>query len=417
MKKLFFPVMLFAVAMSSCSEDETSMGDYPGAAEGEDLVSINVYAGTTKGSDTTTSTLEDSTYVELHIDDSGTISDTYTFTYASSDWSQTEADPVKWGDIVFPANFYSLHDGTAFGDLSFTDNVATYRDYTVSGESTTHKDLVFHASTLDAIPTGNVLSVYHKHALSKIHLYAATGTYNVYIAKATLVNVDGEGTVTITPLADDAASTDVGATWTNSDSNYDDYQYYYIGENAATALNSTTSGSDQLINSDTDAPLMIIPQTTTAITSASIAASSIGTESYVEVIYYMTNTGGYPIVGYPTVSYMSDASDYVDADQDITLYVKAAFPLGYTFTPNKEYDIYLGLGEDGSTGGILVEDVYVDKDGDPVKLTKKDGDSDEEVEIPEKEPGDDVLDGQNSEIDITVSVTTWDDGDSVTLEY
>lgn len=425
MKKLFFPVMLLAAAFVSCSEDEPSIDNVTNATtNGEGLVSINVYAGTTKGTDTTTDTLESDTYVELHIDDSGSVQQSYTFVFKDKDWSQSEDDPIKWSEIVFPANFYSMHDGDAFTGLSFTEDVATYTDYTVSGDSSAHKDLTFHASQLVSIPTGGVLSAYHKHALSKIHLYASTGTNKVYIAKATLINVDGTGTVTITPLttAEEEAG-DVGASW-KSTSDYSDYNYYYIGAEetaAATAIQSSSSTTNSIINTNDDAPLMIIPQSTTGITADEIRSASLTVKSYIEVIYYLTTAADNPLVGYSSVSLRGDASDYIDADQEKTLYVKAAFPLTYEFEPNKEYDIKLGLGAVDTTGGKLVDDFYVDKNGDPVTLTKVDCDDDDEdkeddVDITDIDEGDDILDNLNSEIDITVSVNEWDDGDTHVIE-
>ncbi len=429
MKKLFLPLAILAMTMSSCSNDEPNVGaTTTSSADYGDLVSINAYAGTTRAVDTTTSTLEDSKYVELYIDDSDSIQASYTFIFAADDWSQDETDKIIWDDITFPANFYSMHDGAPFTDLSFTDDTATFTDYTVSGASTEHKDLVYHASQLSAIPTGGAVSLYHKHALSKIHLYAATGSNNVYIARVNLINIESEGTLTITPVTASEISTTNGAKWVIESGNLTDYLYFYTGTTAPSALNSTTNGSDPIINDDDDAPFMIIPQETTAATMTS-TDGSLGTfsDSYVEVIYYMTDSNNMPIVGYSSVGARSDASSYIDDDQDKTLYVMGAFPLGYEFEINKEYDISLGLGTDGSSGGILIADYYVDKDGEAVTLTKKgvdtdkDGDSDEDdgskVEIPEIDEGDDILADSTDCIDIVVTVNDWDDGGSINVEY
>lgn len=419
MKNLFFSAIILGAAFVSCAENETSVGGGTTSAVGDgDLVSINVYAGTTKGVDTDTSTLEGST-VELHIDDSGTISKTYTFTCTDSDWSQS-ASELMWSDIVFPANFYSLHDGTAFNDLTFTDGVATYRSYTVTGDSSAHNDLVFHASKLESIPVGGMLSAYHKHALSKIHLYAGTDDYIVYIAKATLCNVDGEATVTITPLASDADASDVGATWDSASAdaesgfNGDSYQYYYVGDETPTGLTIDDDGADPLINTLSNAPMMIIPQTTTPLTAADVIADDMD-NTYIEVIYYMTNASGNPLVGYSSVSVRSDASLYNETD--IPLYVKAAFPLSYTFEANKEYNITLGLGEDNTTGGILVNDYYVDKDGEKVILTLVSDDSETTIEIPDIDEGENILSNVESLIDITVTANLWSGDNSLDLEY
>ncbi len=422
--------MIFAVVTSSCSKDEPNEVATSSSANSGDLVSINAYTGTTRAEDTSTSTLETRAYVEIHIDDSDAIQDTYEFTYSGTDWSQTDSSPVSWSDIEYPANFYSMFDGEPLTSLSFTEDVATSTNYTVTGSSFGHKDLVYHASSLSAMPSGGAVNIYHRHALSKIHLYAATGTTNVYIARVNLVSIDGEGTATITPLAADATSVTDGIEWTNSESNYQDYQYYWLDDDdedgIPNALNSTTNGSNPIINDSISAPMMIIPQTTISATIESKTDDlATFTGSYVEVIYYMTDSEDMPVVGYPLVSSLPNASSYITDDQEKVLYVMAAFPLGYTFEANKEYDITLGLGEVGSSGGILVADYYVNADGSAVTLTTvgndSDGDGDvdeddgEQVEIPTLEVGDDILASTSEYIDIIVCAYDWDSGDAVAI--
>ncbi len=417
MKKIFIPLMLCAVAMSSCSKDEPNAES--GSTYSSDLVSINVSSGTTRGTDTTTATLEgtEGSYgtVELFIFDDGSINSSYTFTYDGSDWGQSQ---IKWSDITFPATFLSMHDGTAQALTVSTEDEEATLDYTVSNESSTHKDLVYHASTLSAIPTGGVINAYHKHALSKINLYAATGGNKVYIARVQFVNVNDKGTATINAVTASETSTTNGLDWSNETST-DDYEYFYIDSYSGTYsfLQSTDDDGDPIINDDDDAPFMIIPQETTPTTSTNIASNGINaTGSYLEVIYYMTDSNDMPIVGYSSVAALSNASDYIDADQDKTLYLMGAFPVDYDFEANKEYDITLGLGKSGSTGGILLVDYYVDQDGDPVELTKVDSTtSDDETEIPEIDPGDDILPNSDEYINITVDVYDWDDGDDVTV--
>ncbi len=431
MKKKFFPLMFIAAVTIGCSENEPNIeGNI--TTNSDDLVSINVYAGTTRGTDATTSTLEtDSGYIELHIDDDGGISETYEFRYESSDWIQKDEDQLTWDKITFPANFYSMHDGSPLTGFTFGTNSATSASYPVTGASTDHKDLVYHASQLSSIPTGGTVSAYHKHALSKIHLYAATGTSNVYIARVNLVNIGSVGDVTITPLAATDPTTTNNVTWTAPTTPLT-YLYCTLETVSSSPLNSDTNGSNPIINKNNDAPLMIIPQTTIAATvtnnpnsdSATISSTNDIPDSYIEVIYYMTDANGQSLVGYSAVSARSDATDYITGDQTKTLYVMGAFPLGKEFVANKVYDITLGLGADGSTGGKLLVDYYVDKDGNAITLTKKGDDEDSDtddvviypVPIPEIDNGDDILAGSGDLIDILVSVRSWLDGDSITTE-
>lgn len=416
MKKLLFPAMFLAATIVGCADDESTAVGGASTIDNGDLVSINVYAGTTKGDDTTTNSIELDEYVLLHIDDSDGVAESYKFVYSSSDWSQSGSS-ITWSDIKFPANFYSLHDDAALDGVTFydddenlSDGYAKYENYKVTGNSSTHKDLVYHASRLSAAPSGGTLSAYHKHALSKIHLYASTGYNLLYVARVQMVNIDGKGTVTITPLDATDITTSNGVEWDVTEDNQT-YQYFFISGDTPTKF----TGSNQLINTEKDAPLMIIPQQTTKATvvgSDDSLVATISEGSYIEVIYYLTNSAGVPIVGYSSVSEMPNGSYYKDENQ--VLYVAAAFPLGYTFTDNTEYDITLGIGSKGSTGGKLIYDYYVDKNGDPVYLTKVDGDE-EEVEVPEIDEGDDILSDGDDEIDIVVSACDWTTGSSVDL--
>lgn len=410
MKNLFLPLLLLAVAMSSCTDDEISSGDYT-QPDSDDLVSINVYAGTTKGTDTVTTTLEASTIL-LHIDDADGVSSSYSFSCTSSDWSQEgdDVDKIAWSDIVFPASFYSMHDGVTSKELIFDDSKAQLVDYTVSGASVGHNDLVYYASMIEAIPVGGTLSAYHKHALSKVNFYAKTGTNMLYIAKLTLKNVDGVGTVTITPEDDDSSS----ILWENGTSNDASYQYYYIGDDidATPSAITSTGTTSVLIDDSEDAPMMIIPQTTSTSSESSLSFMDY---TYVEVIYYLTSSTGAPLVGFSEVSERTDADKYVDENQGIALYVKAGFKLAQTFDPNQVYNISLGLGADNTSGGILIDDFYVDKNGNEVELTLKNGCGSETVEIPDIDEGDDVLENVNSDIDIEVDIDKWGDSNTSTL--
>ncbi|MFI3314130.1 MAG: fimbrillin family protein [Rikenellaceae bacterium] len=423
MKKFFTSALLLAVALSSCSKDVITNEVITSSDDG--IVTINVTAAKTRGVDITTTALENSeSGVKLHIIDSGSddalTNDAYDFTASSSDWSQTSETTLKWSDIDFPSNFYSMHDGTS-QSLSVGNGEATL-SYTVTGNSTDHKDLVYHASTLSSIPSGGTINVFHKHALSKINFYAGTGGNKAYIAKVSLVNVDGEGEVTIKPVDSSELSTASGVSWDNGASNNNTFLYYAIETTIPTALQSTVTTSattNPIVTSDASAPLMILPQETTGATAAQIATAagiSAITGSYIEVIYYLTDSLDTPLVGYSAVSILSDANTYINEDQTKTLYVKAAFPLTADFDANYEYNITLGLGMSGSTGGLLITDNYVDKGGNNITLTKKDTSTSTTPTIPEIDTGDEILGDGDDDIDIVVSVNSWDAGDDSSLD-
>lgn len=425
MKKISIPAILLVVAMGSCSQNETSI-ETISSAESDDLVSINVAMGKTRGTDLTTDLLEDSEGVKLHINDGVNINDAYDFEAEGSDWSQSTTS-LTWGNISLPAHFFSMHDGTS-QSLSVVDGSATLA-YEVTDASSTHNDLVFHASELNAMPAGGTINLFHKHALSKIHLYAATGGNKVYVARVNMVNVDGEGTITIEPVDADDLSTATGVTWSNGTSNETQYEYYYLGDYDETdtdtgtvteaepsALVSTTDGS-VIINSAPEAPMMIIPQLLEAATSTQITTATDGIDdTYIEVIYYMTDSADQAIVGYSSVEARPDASLYITSDQDKAMYVMAAFPLGYEFAENKEYDISLGLGKSGSSGGILVVDNYVDRDGVAVELTLDSTGVTFTPDVPGIDVGDNILAGSDDALDIVVTAIDWEDGTDTSVE-
>lgn len=417
-------MLLFTVAMSSCSQNDVD-GVADSIVSSDGNLKINVSSGTTKGEDVTTSSLETSGKVTLHIKDSDGVSSGYDFDNGDggSDWSQSSTtSTLTWDDIELPAYFYSMHDGDAQG-VGLSDDSAT-KEYSVSGSSSDHNDLVYHASVLSAIPAGGTINVYHKHALSKIQLYAGTAGNKIYIAKVQLINVDANGTATITALAASDVATGTGVAWENSGTSDETYLYYYVGdedvddtEATPQALQSTTVDdvtTNPVINDDTASPFMIIPQETSGVTSEQIVADKI-TGSYLEVIYYLTDSNDAPLVGYSSVSIRSDADSYIDTDQDKTLYVKAAFPVGYDFEANMQYNLTLGVGMTGSTGGLLLEDNYVDRDGDPVTLTDKDCDTTTTPEVPEVDKGDEILGDGSDDLDIIVSATSWGATSEVSL--
>ncbi len=416
MKRVLLPALLLTVAMSSCSQNDVDGVD-DSVVSSDGNLKINVSAGTTKGEDVTTSSLETSGKVTLHIKDSKNVSSGYDFDNdgGGSDWSQTSSSTLTWDDIELPAYFYSMHDGSAQG-VGLADDSAT-KEYSVSGSSSDHNDLVYHASVLSAIPAGGTINVYHKHALSKIQLYAGTGGNKIYIAKVQFINVDANGKATIQPLSASDVATGMDVTWKNSGTSDETYLYYYVGdedsgdtEATPQALQSATvdgKTTNPVINDDTASPFMIIPQETTGVTSEQIVADKI-TGSYLEVIYYLTDSNDAPLVGYSSVSIRTDADNYIDDDQGKTLYVKAAFPVGYDFEANMQYNLTLGVGMTGSTGGLLLEDNYVDRDGNPITLTDKDcGGATTTPEIPEVDKGDEILGDGSDDLNIIVSATNW----------
>lgn len=407
MKKIYISAIMLIVAMSGCSQDEPYFD--AGSSDAEDLFTISVLTGKTKGADVTTDHLEDSeSGVKLHIDDDDSILGPYDFKASDSDWSQSSGTQLKWSDIKFPASFYSVHDGTTSKSLTMSEGSASV-DHTVSGASSSHVDLVYHTSTLSAVPAGSVLYVYHKHALSKINLYVSTGTNKLYLARVQLVNVDSDGKLTISPVSAADLSTSTGVSWGNGSVTEATYEYYYVGDDKS-PTSVSTSTSSVIITDNAAAPLMVIPQTTTAATSEQIATADGEIDNtYIEVIYYMTDSADNPLVGYSSVSQRSDAYKY--KDQTSTLYVMAAFPLGYTFAENKQYDITLGLGATDTTGGILIYDYYVNKKGEKITLTETDGTTTTTPDVPGLEPGDEILGSSSDYFDIIVTVEDWDDGE------
>ncbi|MFI3323017.1 MAG: hypothetical protein R3Y50_10940 [Rikenellaceae bacterium] len=392
MKKFIIPALLIVAAMSSCSKDEVT--EVLPQGDNANVLGLSVSSGVTKGADVTTASLENNTKVKLYAVKTDKTVYTSDFTFDSGDWSSSDAP--TWTALGLPGEtvkFYSVHDGEGPIILDVSDtSVGATLEHTTSQESADHKDLVYYAGSLAAIPAGGKIQAYHKHALSKVNVKASTGDLKVYIARVRLVNADSKA---------NAAMLDNSVTWTNN-TDVTDLFNYYADANASNTLVASQFDDELIKLADTNPDILMVPQTLAATCKSDINDDL--SDSYIEVIYCAEDKDGNPLVGY------SEASKYPEYDnitnEDVTtttpLYVKAAFPVSYAFVDDTAYIISLGLGGiDDSTGGLNLSDNYVDKDGNDIELGDK-----VDPDLPEE--GDPIFPTGNTQIDITVKVCDWD---------
>ncbi len=412
MKKIILPVLLLVGAMSSCSKNDVT--EVLHSSDNMNAVGLNVASGVTRGADVTTASIQNTSNIDLYYASTAKTGKA-TFTCSAGDWISTDAP--KWSELGIPGSttaFYSMNDGSnAYGLVDATSGMTADAAFTTGEESANHKDLVYYAGELAAIPAGGQINAFHKHALSKVNFFATTGSLNVHIARVRLVNVGAESTPTIT------APTTV--TWTKVASQDAFFKYYADADASSDKVavsfgDPVTAGADNskvaIMAASTTPSVMMIPQ---ALVNSFDTATQQGDNvadvikgAYIEVIYCATDKNGEAIVGYteaqkhPQYSKMTTGTTDTDITSATTpLYVKAAFPIAsLSLGDNKAYDVILGLGGTGSTGGYVVSDEFVNKDGDKINLGI------EETEIPDID--DPVFPDADAQIDIIVTVGDWE---------
>ncbi|MDR0954685.1 MAG: fimbrillin family protein [Rikenellaceae bacterium] len=172
---------------------------------------------------------------------------------------------------------------------------------------------------------------------------------------------------------------------------FDDYLVAPV--KLANTFNTTTKTN---ITSDFGSALML-PQDLTGRDWTALAAPD-GDDSYIEVVYRVTETtGGRDVVGY------TDAKNHTDYDgsnptKDLTgtpLFVKVGYSINTEWEMGKAYTYVLHLGDPSKSGGNLIDQYYIDEDGDTTDLP---------VNITVPAP----IYTSSYEIGIEVKVTDWD---------
>jgi hypothetical protein len=194
--------------------------------------------------------------------------------------------------------------------------------------------------------------------LSKINFKVVTGTHvTVEVQSISVKNAGNTGTFNYAALG-----------WTNlPTSGTQSYNYMtapvnnpanvFIGATTAAAVTGS-SGS-----------LMLMPQDFSARAWDKTVTGLAANQSYIEVVYRIYETAtGKDLVGY------TDATEHPDnADAHVTgpLFVKVGYSLPTTWLMGKAYTYTIYLG-DGSSGGNLTDENYIDENGGDTDLPVED---------------------------------------------
>lgn len=344
-----------------------------------------------------------------------------TYSFSSNTWVWSGNAP-QWPAVneTNKMHFYAYYpaDNTAEGNPDgFTPNATTVGTltgaFTINPTAATQIDfLAANKSDILRIPQGGSVPLAFKHITTKINfgVQTAAGTKS-YVQQMNINNVKNTGTYDY-------------VTNNNWSDHSDNALYDYYGTTTPETVSPKdtiafrcavdgTEGAKPFYPSITNQHLMLLPQSQTTVwtpTPETSVTSIAPDRAYIGSVYRMTD-GGSPekdLVGY------SDASkhpNYNDLPENSTwksytgpLFVKVGFPLApksgqidptFSWTMGKAYTYNIMLGQNGSTGGYILDERYYDEKGNPTDLT-----------INGKNPGEPVSGGT---INFDVTVGEWED--------
>ncbi len=440
MKHLIFPsLLLAAAAMTSCAEDSAT--DLPiSGVTNSNLITLDLAASATKGSDITADILQSSSNVVLSYEDADSATGTITFDYDSSSatWIQVDGsnaalddeDALLWSEISYPIQLYSTNDGD---DLSLTSydstSAATTYSVTEADDITAHKDLLFFSKTISSMPSAGVIRGVFDHALSKVEFTLTTTSssvnsgYEVALLSAQFCQPYNDGTATIT-------AADSSISWGDHSTN----QVYYDYLNLKASTLSETSAEQIYTNvmaekiepksaESEEWNMMLIPQEIAAgydtLDELSSDTNDLTTVMegmpYIEVLQRMEDEDGTSIAGASnateyinslddSVFSASDKADAIATYKTTPLYVRVAFAFSdkYTLAPSTYYQLDLDF---LSHGGIVTDGYYYDQTGTRTTIP-----IDDDLEV-----GEPVIGDADTQICLDITVSNWGEATTTSI--
>ncbi len=325
--------------------------------------------------------------------------------FESGEW-KWKADDQKWptDNAGYPINFYAHypignHNLTAGlkEDITVLKSPADQIDYLAAK----HENVV-------ARPISNKVTLNFKHMLSKIDFQVVTGPTRTTIVQSIKIKNVG-----------DTRKFDYKAlSWMTGDNQLADnsiiHPYLKVGDGVKEFAGNVTP----LAINPCSKSLMPMPQNLVArawdgtldVSEKTVTTPDAWTytsQAYIEVVYRVYETAtGKDVIGYGLANNHPDWANIGPKAQSAyngkPLYVVVGYPLpnefwemgiGYTYT------IYLGTND--ASGGILMDDRYVDGDGEFVNIAVIDPDTEEPID-----PEEPIVDTTKG-IGFIVSVTDW----------
>jgi hypothetical protein len=405
MKKLVLSLAAATLLFASCTKEETTsvIADKNPNSIGFDLSTGK--AGTRAATANLAALKGDASGIGIYA--TNTSSATEFIANAGYKWN---ASGSKWGwdgteqawpttEDGYPINFYAYYPKS--GTTLSTTLTAQYN----IGQNTVaspQKDLLAANQTgIVNRPASSNVALNFKHILSKVDFKVKAGAGMTVEVQSIAVHSAGS----IRTFDYSTLTWNTAAPTTN-------VNYSYMAAPVVPA-NIFAGQSPAVANSvtGTSGSLMLLPQNFSARAWDKTAAT-ISTASYIEVVYRMTETAtGDDVVGYTNAKNHPDFDETTNAALDgKPLFVKVGFPLNTNWLMGKAYTYTINLGTPSSSGGNLVDDNFMDENGDDSGLPVVDPSDEDEKNIP-----DPIVD-ITKPIDFTVSVTDWTDASGVTLE-
>lgn len=309
------------------------------------------------------------------------------YKFDGSNWAWDGGDAMWPITNNYPMDFY------AYYPTGTTLTSALTAEHTIAATPATQVDILAALKTnVMSRPSSGNVNMNFKHILSKINFMVKTGnTVTVEVQSIAIKHVGNKGTF-------DYARQD----WTVVPSMFtSDYDFMKAPLDNANKFVGATAG---LSVKGSDSYLMLMPQ------DLSVAGRTwdqteigLGNQSYIEVVYRMYETStGVNIVGYEDAA---NHPDYAGSGSTATgpLFVKVAYPLPTNWLMGKAYTYTIHLGTSNDSGGKLIDDNFMDEDGNDSELSVVNPDTGSDINVP------DPIFNINKPIGITVTVNSWDE--------
>ncbi|MDR2564128.1 MAG: fimbrillin family protein [Prevotellaceae bacterium] len=349
LKKMFWGLAATALFFSNCSKDrETSVntGTDPKA------IGLAVSTGIVRASDNTILTLQNSSVgfgvVAKTAGGTKTHINNELHKFVASEWEWADPTGHDWklwptAETDYPMDFYGYYPAPSGFSL---DASSLEKEYIIQGEASQVDYLAASKRNILMRPASGKVSLDFKHITSKIR-------FNILCDQNADVFVQS---IAIRNVGDTRSFKYASFEWGNEPATFASSYEYLTLQRPAIVYADSIKGSN--------GPLMLMPQDLALRTPwdpSSANAAPTG-ESYIEVVYRVKN-GSDDMVGY------SDADDYPGgsgstiANPHSPLFVKVAYPLPTKWELCKAYTYILYLGHAGGSGGNLIEDNFVDENG------------------------------------------------------
>ncbi|MDR0295596.1 MAG: fimbrillin family protein [Prevotellaceae bacterium] len=368
--KMILGLMVTALIFTSCSKDEVSNVN----PHNPNAIGFEVSTGKTRASVNDLIALQNAsggfgvyatyrTPLEQFIINKA-------YKYNGSAWQWTDND-ILWptNESDYPINFYAYYPLSAIA-LSGTNGLSI--NYTVAATPELQVDCLAASHTNVMVrPASCNINLAFKHTLSKIDFKIVTGV-------ETTVEVQS---VAIRKVGDTGTFTFSGLRWaTLPTAGNTGYNYMKAPVSPANIFAGQITAADIAGSSGS---LMLMPQNLSLRPWDKTENGLTQDQSYIEVVYRMYETDNLnDMVGY------TDATEhplYEDLNSIVTgsLFVKVAYPLPTNWEMSKAYTYTIHLGTPESSGGNLIEENFMDKDGNDSGLPVVHPDTEEPIDVPQ----------------------------------